>query len=303
MHKGKERDDMNNYRPISLISVIAKIFERLIYNQLYDYSSKNNLLSKYQSGFRPLHSTVTALLDATTEWFVNMDQGNITNVIFLDLSKAFDTVDHLTLLSKLSLYGFTRETLDWFKSYLTDRQQQTSVNGLLSSPAHVKCGVPQGSILGPLLFLIYINDFPCCLKYSTPRIFADDSSITTTGKSIKEIVQSASCDLHNVKEWLLANKLSLNVTKTEHMFIGSDDNLRKIRDVPHLHLGDTTMKRLHSSKSVGVYIDERLSWDAHIDYISKRVSSAIGGLRQVRTLVPFDTALTIYSSLIQPIFD
>ena len=104
-------------------------------------------------------------------------------------------------------------------------------------------------------------------------------------------------------EWLLANKLSLNVTKTEYMFIGSDDNLRKIRDIPHLNLGDTSIRRVHSSKSLGVYMGERLSWDAHIEYISKRVSSAIGGLRQVRSLVPFDTALTIYNSLIQPMFD
>ena len=103
VHKGKERDDMINYRPISLISAIAKIFERLIYDQLYDYLSNNNLLSNYQSRFRPLHSTVTALLDATTQWFVNMDEGEISTVIFLDLSKDFDTVDHLILLSKLSL--------------------------------------------------------------------------------------------------------------------------------------------------------------------------------------------------------
>ena len=156
---------------------------------------------------------------------------------------------------------------------------------------------------GSLLFLIYINDFPCCLNHSTPRIFADDSSMTTSGKNIKYTLQAANSDLHCVKEWLLANKLSLNVTKTEHMFIGSDDNLKKIRDVPHLYLGDTSIKRVQSSKSLGVFIDERLSWGANTDYISKRVSSAIRGLRQVRSLVPLTTALIIYNSLIQPIFD
>lgn len=153
IHKDNEKDELNNYRPISILSAISKVMERLVYNQLYEYLSKNELLSKCQSGFRHSHSTTTSLLDATNEWYANMDQGNLNSVVFVDLSKAFDTVNHSILLKKLSHYGLHAETLKWFNSYLTERRQQSLVNGYLSSAKTIKCGVPQGSILGPLFFL------------------------------------------------------------------------------------------------------------------------------------------------------
>lgn len=303
IYKGNEKDQRNNYRPISILSSISKIMERLVYDQLYEYLSKNELLSKCQSGFRRFHSTTTSLLDVTTEWYTNMDQGKLNSVVFLDLSKAFDTVNHSILLKKLSHYGLHTETVKWFNSYLTDRNQQCLVNGHLSSPKIIKCGVPQGSILGPLLFLIYINDLPNCLKHSNARMFADDTNITTTSKSITKLIQFVNSDLNNISEWLLANKLSLNVTKTEQMFIASDDSLNKISDSAIIYLGNKQLKRVRKSKSLGICIDERLSWTDHIDSVSKKVSSAIGGLRQVRSFIDRETAITIYNSLIQPLFD
>ena len=294
---------MTNYRPISVISTIAKVFERIIYNQLYNYLHAHNLLSKYQSGFRPLHSTTTALLDATMEWFTNMDNGQINSVVFLDLSKAFDTVDHLILLRKLSLYGSSDSTIKWFQSYLTNRTQCCAVNGHLSSNRKIKCGVPQGSILGPLLFLLYINDLPQCLKFSRPRMYADDTNITVSDKSLTKVINSTNKDLANIKQWLLANKLSLNVAKTEHMFIGSDDNLNKIRDASLIHIDGLAIKKVSSAKCLGVKIDERLTWDEHTDYVCKKVSQAISGLKQVRRFISQNTAVTIFNSLIQPIFD
>ena len=226
---------MNNYRPISVLSPIAKVFERTIYSQLYDYLQTNNLLSKFHSGFRKFHSTATSLLDATMEWLTNMDSSKINSVVFLDLSKAFDTVDHSILLRKLCLYGLSISTLKWFKSYLTDRLQCCFINGSLSSHKKIKCGVPQGSIFGPLLFLIYINDLPNCLQHSKPRMYADDTNITSD-KSLKKVIQSSNSDLSNIKEWLLANKLSLNAAKTEHMFIASDDDLNKIENTSQIHI-------------------------------------------------------------------
>ena len=186
LHKKGSRSVLDNYRPISILPVISKIFEKILYEQLYEYFTTNNLLSEQQFGFRRFHSTSTALLDCTDEWYVNMDCGLYNLAVFLDLKKAFDTVNHDILLAKLELYGIKNTPLMLFKSYLSDRSQQCQVNGELSTLKYLKYGVPQGSILGPLLFLIYINDLPNCLQHSTARMFADDTNITVSGKSIKE---------------------------------------------------------------------------------------------------------------------
>ena len=229
-----------------------------------------------------------------------MDQGNLNSVVFVDLSKAFDTVNHSILMKKLSHYGVHAETLKWFNSYLTERRQQSLVNGYLSSAKTINCGVPQGSILGPLLFLIYINDLPNCLKHSNPRMFADDTNITTSSKSITKLVQFVNTDLDNLNDWLLANKLSLNVTKTEQMYIASDNSLNKISDLATIHLANKQIRRVRKSKSLGITIDERLSWTDHIDIVSKNVSSAIGGLRQVRSFINKETAITMHLQFSYP---
>ena len=166
--------------------------------------------------------------------------------------------------------------------------------GKISSPRKITCGVPQGSILGPLLFLLYINDLPCSLHFSTPRMYADDTNITTSGSSLNNIIYSVDRDLISIRDWLLANKLSLNVSKTEQLFIASDSNLSKIACAPQIFMDGKPIERVRSAKSVGVYIDERLSWADHVDYLSKRISSAIAGLRQVRPFISTTTAVTIY---------
>ena len=202
-----KRNDPSNYRPISVIPVVAKVFERIIYDQLYVHLTKYNLLSKYQSGFRSLHSTVTALLEATDSWALNIDRGWINAVVFLDLKKAFDTVDHEILLSKLRSYGIRGLALRLFRSYLVDRTQICQIDCSKSTPRFLNCGVPQGTILGPLLFLLYINDLPQCLNFSHPRMYADDTSITYAGKDLNEIGDYLNNDLKSVNTWLSSNKL------------------------------------------------------------------------------------------------
>ena len=209
------KSDPGNYRPISVIPVVAKIFERLVHNQLYGYLLEHNILSNCQSGFRTRHSTETALLEATDHWYYGIDKGNVNAVLFLDLKKAFDTVDHKILVSKLKLYGFHESSLKWLISYLEYRQQKCCINNEISSSKTLNCGVPQGTILGPLLFLIYVNDLPNCLSKSTPRMYADDTNLTVTGKNVGEIDELMSEDLQNVRNWLNSNKLTLNATKTE----------------------------------------------------------------------------------------
>ena len=154
---------------------------RIAYDRLYAYLEEHNIICKYQSGSRAIHSTVTALLEATDTWTSNIDRGKINAVVFLDLKKAFDTVDHEILLSKLSNYGIYGNAHQWFKSYLENRTQMCSINGSLSQSCLLSCGVPQGTILGPLLFLLYINDLPNCLSNCQPRMYVDDTHLTYAG--------------------------------------------------------------------------------------------------------------------------
>ena len=158
---------------------------------------------------------MTALLHLTNDWYLNIDNGLTNLVVFLDLAKAFDTVSHDILLKKLELYGLKGVTLEWFSSYLSDRQQQCVVEECVSKPKLIKCGIPQGSILGPLLFLIYINDLPGCLLHTKVHMYADDTTLYSSSTSTAELYTKVNEDLNRVRDWLLANKLSLNVTKSE----------------------------------------------------------------------------------------
>ena len=193
MFKAGEHNDPNNYRPISVLSTISIVFEKLVYEQIYNYLIKNNILDTRQSGFRSLHSTVTALLDLTNQWCFNIDRGLVNGVLFLDLKKAFDTVDHQLLLTKKEYIGVRGHALECFKSYLLNRFQIVYTNGVLSEKAILKCGVPQGSI--PLLFLIYINDLTTIADYATVRMYADDTNMTFTACSIPELQHDMNMDL------------------------------------------------------------------------------------------------------------
>ena len=211
--KQGDRTDLDNYRPISIIPVVAKVFERIIYDQLYAFLMDNNILSSYQSGFRSLHSTVISLLEATDDWAYHIDQGNVNAVVFLDLKKAFDAVDHSILVSKLAVYGIGGASIEWLKSYLSERNQKCFLNGSLSNNCVLSRGISQGTILGPLLFLLYINDLPNCLSHSQPLMYADDTHLTLAGNSADSIELNLNKHLSSVSEWLTLNK-----SKTGFMF-------------------------------------------------------------------------------------
>ena len=193
-------------------------------------------------------------------------------------------------------YGFQEVALDWFNSYLTNRTQRCLVNGSLSKTCLLKCGVPQETILGPLLFLIYIHDLPNCLSSCQPRMYADDTHITYAGADLNSIQSNLNHDLSNLNQWHTSNKLTLNATKTEFMLIGSRQTLSTLPDTLELSINNESINRVSSVKSLGVFIDENLTWQTHIDKLSKKIASGIGAIKRIRPFVPPDT-------LIQPHFD
>ena len=207
------------------------------------------------------------------------------------------------LLSKLYLYGVIGNAYELLSSYLDNRTQRCAVNGVISNTCTLTCGIPQGTILGPLLFLLYINDLPNCLSNSQPRMYADDTHLTYADNDICSIEASLNQDLSNINRWLIANKLTLNMTKTEFMLIGSRQKLNSLSAFPALEINGTQLNRVNFTKSLGVLIDENLTWSNHINAITKKISSGIGSIKRISHCVPPAILHTIYHGLVQSHFD
>ena len=184
VYKEGSKEERSTYRPISALPDLARLFENLVNKQVHDYLDKNELIYRQQSGFRSLHSVVTCLLSNTNDWHFHLDQGMCTGIVFVDLKKAFDTVDHDILLGKLSPYGIKTTEHKWFSSYLRNRRQCCRVNGITSNVENITCGVPQGLCLDPLLFLLYINDLPFALKCSKVTMYEHDTSLAHSAKDV-----------------------------------------------------------------------------------------------------------------------
>ena len=218
VHKKESKLDVSNYRPISLLSNINKIFEKVMSLRVRNYLERSNLLYNLQFGFRKKHSTSHAIVNMVQSIQEVIKYNKVAIGIFIDLQKAFDTVNHSILLSKLDSYGICGIAKNWIKSYLFNRKQYVSIDGIESDQEFVYHGVPQGSVLGPLLFTLYINDMHKCIKNSTSFHFADDTNLLyIPGKKQRNrnIVRKLNTDLKAIDNWLRANKISLNSTKTE----------------------------------------------------------------------------------------
>ena len=187
--KAGPKNDPNNYRPISAIAIFSRILEKIVHDQMFEFLQP--ILTHKQAAFRKLYSTITSLINSSDSWYETMDRGEVNLAIFLDLKKAFDTVDHTILLAKLEKYGVRGIAGDWFISYLQNRKQFCTVNGHKSSAKMITCGIPQGSCLGPLLFIIYLNDFETCLQLSKASMYADDTHVTITSKNLENLLENA----------------------------------------------------------------------------------------------------------------
>ena len=282
----------SNYRPISLLSNFNKIVEKLMFSRLSKFLSSNNCIYDLQYGFRSGHSTIHALISLTEDIRNAMDNNLFAVGVFIDLQKAFDTVHHNILLHKMQFYGVRGIANDWFRSYLSNRKQYVSINGYESEQVSIEYGVPQGSVLGPLLFLIYINDLHSAIKFCSVRLFADDTNLLIKNKSLKQIRKYLNLDLRNLANWLKANKISLNAGKTE-LIIFRHPNKEINYDLKIKIEG----KKLIPSKYVkylGLLIDEHLNWSYHVDLIAPKLNRAIGMLSKIRHYVSEPILRSIY---------
>ena len=285
-----------NYRPISLLSCLDKIFEKLIHKRLMEFINKYKIIILEQYGFLKDHSTMCALIDVIDNVRNYIDKGEYALGIFLDLKKAFDTVNHTILLSKLEYYGFRGHVNKFLASYLTNRNQYTVINGSKSETMKIETGVPQGSVLGPLFFLLYINDITVDIKFSKTTLFADDTSLILHHKDIKTLKDQAEKDLKNVYEWLLANKLSLSWEKTNFIIFHTP---RKPTDELHeLKVYEFSIKRVKCVKYLGMYIDEFLKWDEHVDKLCNTLSKNFHIFYSLRNVLTHTLKMQLYFSMV-----
>ena len=263
---------------------------------MYHFRNSNNLFYERQFGFRSKYSTNHALI-STTEWIKSyIDKGNFVGGIFIDLQKAFDTVNHDILCEKLMLYGFRGNSYLLIKSFLTNRKQFVSINGFNSSHIEITCGVPQGSTIGPLLFLLYINDLNLSLNNAIASHFADDTCIMYGSSKPKTLETVLNCDLKKISDWLKANRLSLNVKKSKLiLFRKKQSNFDRYSI--SIKLDGCKLVTSDNVQYLGVYIDNFVSWDFHITLLSNKLSRANGIISKLRHFTTKETILSLYYAI------
>ena len=286
----------NNYRPVSLLPSLSKIFEHVIFDQIICYLTENSLLSSEQFGFRPGHSTELAALRMVDHIIKQMDNGKLPLCIYIDLSKAFDTLNYDILMSKLEYYGITGKENDLRRSYLTGRSKYVEVNGHKSSHLQISTGIPQGSVLGSLLFLIYINDLPNASNIFDMLMYADDTTLfcNMTDTITVDVINE---ELSKICDWLDANKLSLNIVKTKYMLYHS---INKRVMYPKFKIDNNNIDRITQFNFLGVILHERMSWKQHIEHIRLKIAKTIGIIYRLKSINPSAILLTLYNTLVTP---
>jgi len=298
--KSKNQYLLENYRPISILPGISKIFEKVMYNQITDHFNDNNLFYLSQYGFRKGHNTEYATVELINRITSEMDENKSPLNIYLDMSKAFDTIDHVILLEKLEHYGMKNKSLKLLRSYMTNRLQYVELNNAKSTLLPIQTGVPQGSILGPLLFIIYINDLSNASDLFYPIIYADDTTLFTTLQAShsldtqKDTSENINKELSKVDTWLKLNKMSLNCNKTKAMIFHKP---QKHIQYPKIKIQDQEIEYVKQFNFLGITLDCHLRWKPHALNVSKKLSKTIGIMNKLKHVLPTEVMILIYNSL------
>ena len=294
IHKKGDFSKIENFRPITLLPYLSKILEKLLYTRLYDFLTCTNFFSKQQFGFLKNKSTADAILSFTEYQYEVLNEKEFSVNIFVDFAKAFDTVDHSILLRKLDKYGVRGIPHKLFKSYLSDRSQLVMINSHYSSESKIKIGIPQGSVMGCLLFLIYINDLPAYLNNCHTVLFADDTNLSFRGSSLPSTIAHSNAELQKFYDWTVSNKLTINYEKTFYMIIST----RNVSYVGNVLINGKVIESTGTHRFLGVIIDKNLKFDAHISEISNKIAKSIGILYKLSNYLPFSTMKALYFSFI-----
>ena len=295
-------DEPVNYRPISVLGHIAKVVEKEIQCQLMSFLIEHQFISLDQFAYKQYHSTTSCLHSTIDEWLQNIEDRLCTGVCFLDISKCFDTIDHDLLLKKLRKYGVRNLEFLWFKDYLSRRSQCVHYNNKLSELTDVTIGVPQGSTLGPLLFVLFVNDLPMFIKNGRCSMYADDTIIHVSNVNTTEVNQELNDVLVNVENWYKANKLVLNVSKSNAMLISNTAGNESADDFS-VYLNDNKLENVQCTKYLGVKVDNQLKFDIHVNDLVKRISAKLSWLNRLRRIVPKPMLVLTYKSYVQPIME
>uniref|UniRef100_A0A3B3B509 Reverse transcriptase domain-containing protein n=1 Tax=Oryzias melastigma TaxID=30732 RepID=A0A3B3B509_ORYME len=261
------------------------------------FIAKHNLLADNQYGFRANMSTSFAIIEAVEEITNALESKQIAVGIFIDIKKAFDTVDHNLLLHKLEKYGFRGLVLKWIKSYLTNRRQYVQLGDVCSSEMNIISGVPQGSVLGPKLFILFINDLCSVSQAMKMVLFADDTNIFCSGENLNELLNLATKEMKKIKAWFDCNNLAFNLDKTKIMVFGNNKN-----ELIQFEINGVKVEVVHENRFLGVIIDDKMSWKPHIKQIQNKVSRSLAILNNVKHLLNYKSLHMLYCSLILPYF-
>ena len=301
--KDGDLSDINNFRPIAILPVVSKILEHLVHNQTMLYLEQNNILDIHQGGFKKNHSTTSTTAEVLDDIYSNINNHQLTYATFIDFRKAFDSINHNILLKKLSKVGFQENTIKWYKNYLTSRTQFVTINNQKSNSLEVTCGVPEGSVLGPMLFLIFINDLGKNIESSNYKLYADDTVLySKPNPNDVELRAHHQRDLDNTQKWCTQNAILMNVKKTKSMSFGTRQRLRD-EAPPVFSIDGRLLESVPHYKYLGTFVDSELNFTRQAIETTKLVSYKLYFLSKIKRYLNTDSLIRLYKAYIQPYFD